>query len=220
MAWPHGTEPQRWEGWAEMGLNDLKRAPNIITASRIVFVGALWWIAIAGDKPGIKPVFAVIFAVCVFTDTLDGFLARKYGHESSLGALLDNIADTLVFLSLPGWIWLLLPELVQDKINMVAIGILVGTLVLDLSLQFMIHRRRVPLHLLSGKTASWVVYLFIIHAMFFDVNEIFKWATFAILWFGGLEEILLVVTRRDLDETVISAFTKRRRPGPDETETS
>ena len=41
-------------------------------------------------------VTAIIFAVAGLTDWLDGYLARKWGQTSSLGAFLDPVADKLI----------------------------------------------------------------------------------------------------------------------------
>jgi cardiolipin synthase len=59
--------------------------PNLLTALRL---------ALAAAFPFLPPTFrlpAVAFAG--FTDWFDGFLARRYRAQTSLGALLDGIAD-------------------------------------------------------------------------------------------------------------------------------
>lgn len=43
---------------------------------------------------------ALLFAFAVFTDYLDGFVARRYHQESRLGQLLDPIADKILIISL------------------------------------------------------------------------------------------------------------------------
>ncbi len=40
-----------------------------------------------------------IIALAVFTDGLDGFLARRFGWHTRLGGLLDPVADKLLFVS-------------------------------------------------------------------------------------------------------------------------
>ncbi|MEO5703050.1 MAG: CDP-diacylglycerol--glycerol-3-phosphate 3-phosphatidyltransferase [Gammaproteobacteria bacterium] len=75
--------------------NNLTNIPNILTLVRIglipvfvlVFYLPFGWSHIAT---------AVIFAVAAITDMLDGYLARKLGQVSALGAFLDPVADKLM----------------------------------------------------------------------------------------------------------------------------
>lgn len=41
----------------------------------------------------------VIFIICVLSDALDGYIARRKGQRTKLGALLDPIADKLLLIS-------------------------------------------------------------------------------------------------------------------------
>jgi len=189
---------------------ELKRPPSIISFSRILLVGVLWWLALTLPQENV--LFAAVFLLCVATDALDGYVARRWKLESNLGAKLDNIADTLVYLSLVPWIYLLIPKLLLG--NLVLIGITLAIYLADLALQYLRHGKRVPLHLFLGKLASALLFLFVLHSLVFGVNELLKWLTFGVIFFCLFEEIYLLATRRDLDETVISAFMKHRRAVP------
>ncbi len=80
--------------------------PNLLTLLRIFFVPLLvaalladgTWIARA---QGFVPISREIFALAVFlaaaaTDLLDGYLARRWGQVTTVGTLLDPIADKLL----------------------------------------------------------------------------------------------------------------------------
>lgn len=69
--------------------------PNILTLLRIglipVFV-VLFYLPV----PWARLACAVVFTVAAVTDWLDGYLARRWGQTSPLGAFLDPVADKLM----------------------------------------------------------------------------------------------------------------------------
>lgn len=67
-----------------------ERVPNILTAARIPLSAAL----LLTDFP--SPAFYALYCLCVLTDVLDGFLARRLGAVSVLGARLDSAADLVL----------------------------------------------------------------------------------------------------------------------------
>jgi len=77
--------------------------PNILTYARIVavpvVVGLLYWQSIFGGGLWLRWVALAIFIAAGVTDILDGYLARMWGQQSSLGRMLDPIADKLLVAS-------------------------------------------------------------------------------------------------------------------------
>ncbi len=72
--------------------------PNLLTYARILAVPALvTCFFIEGERANWAAV--LIFALAGFTDFLDGYLARIWQQQSSLGRMLDPIADKLLVAS-------------------------------------------------------------------------------------------------------------------------
>lgn len=73
-------------------------APNIITISRLALSVVLFALISLwkGESCGIAA--AILFAIAVFTDAVDGYLARKYNLITQLGRILDPFADKVIVL--------------------------------------------------------------------------------------------------------------------------
>ncbi|HZQ23520.1 MAG TPA: CDP-diacylglycerol--glycerol-3-phosphate 3-phosphatidyltransferase [Terriglobales bacterium] len=74
--------------------------PNYITLSRIVSVPLLIWILSSNrftSAHGEKELLAsALFILASMTDGIDGYLARKRGQITTIGMLLDPLADKLL----------------------------------------------------------------------------------------------------------------------------
>src|ERR1700677_792430 len=74
--------------------------PNSITMSRIAMIPLFLWILSAHfpwRAAGEQEILAsVLFVLASITDGLDGYLARKRGQITTLGMLLDPIADKIM----------------------------------------------------------------------------------------------------------------------------
>jgi cardiolipin synthase len=74
---------------ARGGRGPLRTRANALTALRLAGVVPLG-LAIASGRPAFA---ALLFALAVATDLLDGRVARRFGEASPLGGLLDHAAD-------------------------------------------------------------------------------------------------------------------------------
>jgi cardiolipin synthase len=74
--------------------------PNLLTYARIaavpVVVALLYWQSILEGGLWLRWVALAIFISAGVTDILDGYFARMWGQQSSLGRMLDPIADKLL----------------------------------------------------------------------------------------------------------------------------
>jgi len=70
----------------------VKTLPNFLTLLRIILLPFIVVLVIGGYYR----VALLLFLLSAFTDFLDGFIARRYGQITSLGILLDPIADKLL----------------------------------------------------------------------------------------------------------------------------
>ena len=105
-----------------MNMNDqsLASLPNAITLARLLSAPVLAWLAWSH----LAVAFAVLLVPALASDVLDGWLARKLGVVSPLGATLDSIADILLVVVMLYAIWPLHPEVYVDH-GWVIIGVVI-----------------------------------------------------------------------------------------------
>ncbi len=99
-------------------MTSLYSLPNLLTLARIAMIPVfvlVFYLPVSWSAPAAT----LIFMAAGFTDWLDGFLARRMGLTSALGAFLDPVADKLmvatalvVVLQADPQLWLALPVMV------------------------------------------------------------------------------------------------------------
>src|SRR3984957_16939384 len=98
----------------------LRQLPNLITSIRILLVVPIA-VALLNHR---LPATIALFAAAALSDAADGFLAKRFGWQSELGAVLDPAADKLllatVFITLAYLrlipLWLMAVAVARDAI--------------------------------------------------------------------------------------------------------
>jgi cardiolipin synthase len=70
--------------------------PNIITMARLLTVPVVVWAIASGQMK----IACLLFLVAGLSDAVDGFLAKRFGMTSELGAHLDPLADKALIMSI------------------------------------------------------------------------------------------------------------------------
>jgi len=70
--------------------------PNLITLARILSVPIVVWAITSGEML----IAFLLFLAAGISDAVDGFLAKRFGMESELGAYLDPLADKVLIVSI------------------------------------------------------------------------------------------------------------------------
>jgi cardiolipin synthase len=101
--------------------------PNLITALRLLLVPAV----VVALARGRFPLAAALFVLAGISDGVDGWLARRFGLSSPIGAMLDAVADKLMIVAtvvalvmlglLPVWLTALL--LLRDTLMVLGISL-------------------------------------------------------------------------------------------------
>ena len=123
---------------------------NALTICRIALCAALLIL------DAFSPPFFAIYTLAGLTDMLDGYVARRTGTESALGAKLDSIADLVLAIvclvkmlpaiDMPAWLWVWVTVIAFVK----AVNVVSGLVV---------ERRLVMPHTIANKVAGLVVFL-------------------------------------------------------------
>ena len=91
--------------------SNLFSIPNILSLLRLALVPVL--VGLASAQRG--DIFLVVLAVSLLSDVLDGYLARKLGLVSELGAKLDSWGDILTYAAMILGLHLIWPDIFDKQ---------------------------------------------------------------------------------------------------------
>ena len=92
--------------------NQIFNLPNLVSFIRILMAPALFYFALT-QQPYC---FIGILLFAVFTDVLDGFLARTLNQITSIGSHLDSWGDFVIYSTMAICAWILWPKIIQREI--------------------------------------------------------------------------------------------------------
>jgi phosphatidylglycerophosphate synthase len=96
----------------------VRRLPNLLSLFRLAMVPVLLWLAWQGHSTA----FLLAFGVSLSSDLVDGWIARRTGSSSELGAKLDSWGDMSNYLALPVCAWWLWPERILAELAFVCVA--------------------------------------------------------------------------------------------------
>ena len=91
--------------------SNLYSIPNILSLLRLALVPVL--VGLASAQRG--DIFLMVLAVSLLSDVLDGYLARKLGLVSELGAKLDSWGDILTYAAMILGLHLIWPDIFDKQ---------------------------------------------------------------------------------------------------------
>jgi len=112
-------------------LKEFWNLPNMLTMGRIAVIPLFVWFTYDAD-PFYSLLSAALFTLAAVTDVIDGFLARRWNMITTVGKLLDPLADKLIVMAalvmmtrlgrVPAWIVIVLlsRELIVSGLRQIA----------------------------------------------------------------------------------------------------
>ena len=166
----------------------MKRIPNLLSASRIALCLSLLLVD-AMTLP-----FWVLYLIAGLTDMLDGFLARRWGVESKLGAILDSLADFVFVLAVGNKLfpWLKLPTMLWMMIGLIAIVKLFNAIC-----SYVVRHRIEYLHTTANKFTGFLLFIGMMaigQSYFVPV----AWVIACIALFAAIQEGHLIRSKQDI----------------------
>jgi len=181
-----------------------RQLANIITLSRL---GFLPFIVLAGllKQP---EVMVGLFAVQLFLDAVDGFIARRLHIVSELGRKLDTVIDLAIWLpSLALLVWLVWDEFTrvfQAYPHLFIVPVITSVLMYATAYRYL--HTLAAIHLYSGKLASALVLLLMVTMLLVRFYPVLGYLTASVAVIYHLEAMAIYFLKKDQTDENVTSF--------------
>lgn len=145
----------------------MKKVPNILSTIRILLVPVMVAVYFSGLQNA-RHLAALVFILAMFTDVLDGRIARKYDAISDLGRILDPVGDKLMTIAIVACL------AIDKKLPMWALAFFFGKEMIMLVCGLVLHTRirvEMPSSNHLGKAATAMLFTVSVLLLFLDIPQ-------------------------------------------------
>ena len=171
--------------------------PNLLCLLRIGLS-----LALLATEP-LGALFTILYLICGLSDAVDGFIARKTGTATALGARLDSIAD---FIMIAVLIALLYPIINPSPAILVWVGLIVVVRMASVAVAFVKYRCFAMLHTYGNKATGFLLFVFPL-ALPFVAPTIPVYVLCAAASLSAIEELLIQLSSKELQLNRKSLWT-------------
>jgi phosphatidylglycerophosphate synthase len=164
----------------------LRHVPNVLSGARALAVPVLLVLAFLGRETA----FTWVLIPALLSDIFDGWIARAFGLESTLGAKLDSVADSLMLFVFVYGIWVFHPEVIREHAWLC--GTAVGLWVLEDVLALARYGRLSSFHTYLSKVVANLLGFFIGWLFLFGFEPWMLYLAAGTSIIASLEELALL----------------------------
>lgn len=172
----------------------MRNIPNAISVGRLVCSASLFFLL------SHELLFLILYIGCGLSDVLDGYIARKTNTQSELGARLDSLADTVLFVLIT---FCMIQWLGQEAMKYMPWVLTVAAIrVTSLLIALYKYHTLAFLHTSGNKLTGFMVFLSPLFLLF--GIEPLLYATCVVAIISAVEECVIHLTSRALNTNITS----------------
>lgn len=166
-----------------------RNIPNGLSTLRIILSFVMLFLEIR------NPLFLSLYLICIISDVLDGYIARRYNLSSDFGAIIDSIADFIfVFVMIIRFI----PMIDGSNWIFTWIGYIFMVRIFSLFVGGVKYHTLPMIHTYANKLTGILLCLLPFFFYFLNIETSAK-IICTIASFSAVEELIIVITSKSLN---------------------